>query len=556
MNLIIVHPLPHRSDQDPLLRLLDSNDHVAGHLLERLGLHATGESVLSVRIAVPEPWLDIWRPRDERVLTYRPGQPIAIPDDHKQAHSGWLVISRGRFITDLDLDWLVRDLTRLDAHVVSVTVDPKLNGYQERTCYSSDGTVAGFRRRYMAATCLEAAPEEWPHHLFVRSELCDPLFPGRLLTLDYPAMQQRVSQNGLAYKHLSVPGQLVDLHRKLDRLNGVRDIIYELFKRQPQLFNGASRAHAQVHPTARLCGPVLLSPGVQIDPEAVIVGPALIGRDVHILEKALVRASLITAGGVIHPGEQIDNLWIGSEEDHQTRLEHSFDNLFHCYRMVKNATGVHADKQNFRVWPPNAYPYTGKRIADIIISLIVLSLFLPIFPIIALIIKLGSPGPIFFGHKRQGLHGKPFTCWKFRSMIPGADDLQASLRMLNEVDGPQFRIEDDPRINRVGHFLRDTFLDEIPQFWNVLCGEMSVVGPRPSPEKENALCPPWRDARLSVRPGVTGLWQVMRTRRASQDFQEWVHYDTEYVKTLSFKKDIWICWETFKQMVRRFLEKF
>ena len=128
----------------------------------------------------------------------------------------------------------------------------------------------------------------------------------------------------------------------------------------------------------------------------------------------------------------------------------------------------------------------------------VLILFLPIFPVIALAIKLNSPGPIFYGARRQGLHGKVFRCLKFRSMKPGSDKLQEQLRAINEVDGPQFKMADDPRISAVGRFLRETYLDEIPQFINVLRGEMSVVGPRPSPKGENTQCPGWRDA-LSVR---------------------------------------------------------
>jgi len=141
-------------------------------------------------------------------------------------------------------------------------------------------------------------------------------------------------------------------------------------------------------------------------------------------------------------------------------------------------------------------------------------------------------------------------------MLVGADDLQAALRARNEVDGPQFKMEDDPRINGVGHFLRATCLDEILQFFNVLLGQMSLVGPRPSPEKENSLCPPWRDARLSVRPGITGLWQVCRTRQQAQDFQEWVYYDTQYVKNLSWKKDFWICCTTVKELTIRFINQF
>jgi lipopolysaccharide/colanic/teichoic acid biosynthesis glycosyltransferase len=176
--------------------------------------------------------------------------------------------------------------------------------------------------------------------------------------------------------------------------------------------------------------------------------------------------------------------------------------------------------------------------------------------IIAMIIKSTSRGPVFFGHVRQGLHGKSFKCLKFRSMIIGADDLQRKLRIKNEVDGPQFKMEDDPRVTPIGKFLRDTYLDEIPQFLNVFLGQMSLMGPRPSPEAENSLCAYWRDARLSVRPGITGLWQVCRTRKTGNDFQEWVHYDSEYVRQLSFKLDLWIFWRTVKYLVRAFLKQF
>ena len=141
-------------------------------------------------------------------------------------------------------------------------------------------------------------------------------------------------------------------------------------------------------------------------------------------------------------------------------------------------------------------------------------------------------------------------------MVTGADEMQDRLRVVNQMDGPQFKIDNDPRVNTVGRFLRDTYIDEVPQFFNVFLGQMSIVGPRPSPEKENTLCPSWRDARLSVRPGITGLWQVARTRRPMKDFQEWIYYDTEYVRKLSLKMDISICIKTAKKMAKNFIKQF
>jgi lipopolysaccharide/colanic/teichoic acid biosynthesis glycosyltransferase len=145
---------------------------------------------------------------------------------------------------------------------------------------------------------------------------------------------------------------------------------------------------------------------------------------------------------------------------------------------------------------------------------------------------------------------------KFRTMIVGADKMQEKIRRLNQVDGPQFRIEDDPRISVIGKYLRDTYLDEVPQFINVLFGQMSIVGPRPSPESENTLCPSWRDARLSVRPGVTGLWQIYRTRQPMQDFQEWIYYDIQYVKNLSVLMDLNVCWLTAIKMFENLIRYF
>jgi lipopolysaccharide/colanic/teichoic acid biosynthesis glycosyltransferase len=179
-----------------------------------------------------------------------------------------------------------------------------------------------------------------------------------------------------------------------------------------------------------------------------------------------------------------------------------------------------------------------------------------VLPIIALVVKLTSKGPVFFKDKRQGLHGRDFHCLKFRTMLVGADRIQDKLRTLNLADGPQFKMDDDPRISTIGRFLRDTYIDEIPQFFNVLRGQMSVVGPRPSPESENTLCPYWRDARLSVRPGITGLWQVCRTRQPMRDFQEWIFYDTKYVRELSWRTDLWICWQTARQLISNFISQF
>ena len=171
-----------------------------------------------------------------------------------------------------------------------------------------------------------------------------------------------------------------------------------------------------------------------------------------------------------------------------------------------------------------------KRLLDVVLSATALVVLAPVILAIAIAVVVDDGFPIFFGHRRQARGGRVFRCWKFRTMRRNAEALVAELRKQNLCDGPQVFIKDDPRVTRVGRLLRKFQCDEFPQFWNVLRGDMSLVGPRPSPENENQFCPAWREKRLSVRPGITGLWQVMRTRAPGKDFQEWIQYDIEYVE--------------------------
>jgi len=179
-----------------------------------------------------------------------------------------------------------------------------------------------------------------------------------------------------------------------------------------------------------------------------------------------------------------------------------------------------------------------KRTLDVALSAAALVVLLPLIVLIAMLIVLEDGLPIVFGHTRQGRGGRPFRCLKFRTMHRHAEQIARELEAYNVCDGPQVYIRDDPRVTRVGRWLRKTHLDEVPQFFNVLFGHMSLVGPRPSPDDENQYCPAWRDTRLSVRPGITGLWQLNRTRGPGEDFQEWIKYDIEYVQRASTWLDL------------------
>jgi lipopolysaccharide/colanic/teichoic acid biosynthesis glycosyltransferase len=193
--------------------------------------------------------------------------------------------------------------------------------------------------------------------------------------------------------------------------------------------------------------------------------------------------------------------------------------------------------------------HSTKRAMDVVVSAALILTCWPLLALIALAVWIDDGRPLFFGHVRQTKGGRLFRCWKFRTMRRDAEALVEGLRAQNQCDGPQVFIEDDPRVTRVGRMLRKTNLDELPQLWNVLVGHMSLVGPRPSPDGENQFCPAWRDVRLSVRPGIAGLWQLMRRREPGEDFQEWIKYDIEYVRRASLWFDLRILWRTARMLM-------
>ena len=178
-----------------------------------------------------------------------------------------------------------------------------------------------------------------------------------------------------------------------------------------------------------------------------------------------------------------------------------------------------------------------KRIIDIIGSLVGLAITLVLTPFIALAIKLDSPGPVFFAQKRVGKNGRYFKLYKFRSMYIDAEARKKELMAQNEMDGPMFKVEHDPRITKIGAFLRKTSLDELPQFYNILIGNMSLVGTRPPTIDEFKQYDLYYRRRLSIKPGLTGLWQVSG-RSDITDFKEVVKLDLEYIDNWSLSSDI------------------
>jgi len=190
----------------------------------------------------------------------------------------------------------------------------------------------------------------------------------------------------------------------------------------------------------------------------------------------------------------------------------------------------------------------AKRAMDVAIVLAVMPILLPVLVVCAIAVRLDSPGPIFFRQQRTGLHGVRFGMYKFRTMVQNAEELKASLMHLNVLPPPDFKIIDDPRITRVGKFLRKTSLDEVPQVLNVLKGDMSLVGPRPTSFAASTY-ELWHAERLEVMPGITGLWQV-RGRNEST-FDERLRLDVEYIAKRSILFDLRIILETIGSVLNR-----
>lgn len=385
--------------------------------------------------------------------------------------------------------------------------DQRDRGYREQAVVDDAGKFVRFQRIYAAArsqTRIVLTPDREVAQLWQASD--DPLVAWRRL--------RRFSKR-IERATMSIDGKVYDRHEEREVTWFVHDLV-QAWKHPDStvlrarkidgkdLAAGASvwrDAQSKVEPGAKFIGPVWVGAGRTVPAGSTVIGPAVVWDD-----PARRPSNDVISWLKIEPRE------IPPEPT------------------VREASPV-----------SKAF----KRAFDIGLALFGLLCSLPLYPFIIAAIWWEDGGPFFFGHGRETLGAREFKCWKFRSMRKDAEKMKALLKKLNQADGPQFFMENDPRLTKVGRFLRKYNLDELPQIWNVLVGDMSFVGPRPSPRAENQYCPAWREARLSVRPGITGLWQVNRTRRAGTDFQEWIKFDIEYVERRSFWLDIVIIYKTF-----------
>lgn len=446
--------------------------------------------------------------------------------------SDWLVMLDPRCVPPVgptrDTVELENEGPRRVQHLVALENHP--GGTTERVQLGANGAVGRIQRYYDSAT--------WP---FTSGVACSVLPVSCTIgARDLPFtslrdLRRSLAERGVPSNDAFLRGGAFDLSRERDLLGLSERVVLEHFAGRRPARDGwlDVGAGCDVDPSARLFGPVILQDGASIGPRVTVVGPAVIGPGARVECDAMVAQCVVGPGAVIAAGQTLRHRAVfgaASEAGPAATPTPSWEPLLTSAVECSEAQ----DRRGRR-----AGGYANVKAAfDVTASALGLLLLSPLLLIIAALVKLGSKGPVFYRDMREGKGGRVFHCLKFRTMCAGADALQRELLADNQVDGPQFKMSCDPRVTPLGRILRNLNLDELPQLLNVMFLEMSLVGPRPSPFRENQTCVPWRDGRLSVRPGITGLWQVCRNRRAQGDFHQWIHFDLLYVRHMSFAVDL------------------
>ena len=461
--------------------------------------------------------------------------------------SDWLLIADSRKVPSKGLDFgsMLRGLDQ-DARRVrhQVALENAVGGTKECIQPGPEGRVMRLQRYYESVT--------WPFTEGVPCSFVPVASMAVARELPFSSLDKlraALSVLGVPSRDLTITGGAFDLFDARALL-----ALSERFIMQLSAFRGAPDGpirplvgrRCQIASSARLIGPIVVHDDVTIGEGVTIVGPTLLGAGSRVEAGATVAHCLVFPGAVVLPEASVrQQVVVVSSEGLESPKRSSSRLQEEGFQPFVGPPGGFYDSMAdvSRQPPKDVYPQV-KLAAELLVAFTALVLLSPLLLLLAILVKLDSRGPIFYGDPREGKRGLPFRCWKFRTMRPDAAALQRQLLKENQVDGPQFKMKNDPRVTRMGRFLRPTNLDELPQLWNVLMGQMSFVGPRPSPFRENQMCIPWRNARLSVRPGITGLWQVCRHERGGGDFHQWIYYDLLYVRHMSPLVDLKILFAT------------
>jgi lipopolysaccharide/colanic/teichoic acid biosynthesis glycosyltransferase len=412
-----------------------------------------------------------------------------------------------------------------------VAYRPDVAGTKEHVNVDCQGLVRSVHRYYKPAT--------WPFIAGVAASLVpvsSGVLPLRPMAASLVELRQQLASRGVPSRDMSLEGGAYDLTEEPGLLTAVERYVLEAAD-EASTSRGTSTVFVgsgqDVHASARLLGPIVVYPNARIDERATIVGPALLGERSRVSAGAVVAHSVLGAGSLV-PKDRVlrDRVWTDTAHRATGVTEGRVPS--YTERLARVTVETHEQARIRALEDTAGRRYLAwKPTLDAMGAAIGLALLSPLLVLAAALVRLESKGPVFYRDEREGVAGRLFKCLKFRTMRIGANNLQHQLKDLDKLDGPHFKLESDPRITRVGRYLRATNIDELPQLVNVLLGDMSLVGPRPSPFRENQICVPWREGRLSVRPGITGLWQVCRQDRESGDFHQWIEYDLLYVQYLS-----------------------
>jgi lipopolysaccharide/colanic/teichoic acid biosynthesis glycosyltransferase len=410
----------------------------------------------------------------------------------------------------------VGELPRFVYHMIAL--DANVAGTNERVEFDMGGRVRRVQRYYdsvtwtvckgVTASWLPVSSLTMSHNLPFGS-----LVDLRRALVDHGVPSKDLQADGIVFDLASEQGFLALNEHRLRRCIGLDD--------------ATLRARSvTVHPSARIVGPVVMHPGAEIHEGVRVIGPTVVGAGARLERGAVVAHSVVGRSVRVPAHAVIRQRFVATSAPVRSAPIPPLEPLEMPPVAIVQEPKV-----------PFTYPAV-KRVLETLIAGFALAVLSPLLALIAVLVKLESRGPVFYRDPREAKDGRLFHCFKFRTMIANAHAAQRDLASHNQVDGPQFKIPRDPRVTRIGRWLRPTNIDELPQLFNVVLGQMSLVGPRPSPFRENQTCVPWREARLSVRPGITGLWQICRHNREQGDFHQWIYYDMHYVRHMSFLVDL------------------
>jgi lipopolysaccharide/colanic/teichoic acid biosynthesis glycosyltransferase len=419
-----------------------------------------------------------------------------------------------------------------------VAFESAIAGTQERVKFDSAGHVRRIVRHYEAAT--------WPFIAGVAATLV-PVASGIMADGVIPAslsdLRRVLATRGVPSRDVPLQHGALYLADETGLLAASEHFVRKATRAAKSQSTSTAPLHLgtghSIHATARISGPVVIHPDVHIAENAMIVGPAVIGAGARVSSGAVVAHATVGPDCVVPSGEVVRNrVWFesGDESGRPGRQPDVYSDRVARLMTEARSQEEGAGDERYPVVP--GVHLQLKRALDVTAAVLALTLLSPLLLLVAAAVWLESRGSVFYGDKRETTGGRVFRCWKFRTMFVGAHAVQMNLKAIDKMDGPHFKLDYDPRVTRVGRVLRALNFDELPQLFNVLVGEMSLVGPRPSPFRENQVCVPWREARLSVRPGITGFWQVCRHDRSAGDFHQWIEYDLLYVQNISFWLDL------------------